>query len=158
MRIAAAQVPGIEVSDDCIYTTPNAVIMLDGASAFVPVQVPAALNAQHLGSSIQQRLASDLHADLTEVLGEAIANTADQLDLTPGHSPSSTVAIARQSEQGVDYLVLGDTQIAFPSERCRPSRPNTATAKARSARMAHGCITGRHDVQVLRAMTFTADE
>lgn len=86
MRIAAAQVPGIEVSDDCIYTTPNAVIMLDGASAFVPVQVPAALNAQHLGSSIQQRLASDLHADLTEVLGEAIANTADQLDLTPGHS------------------------------------------------------------------------
>lgn len=122
MRVAAAQLPAQDDSDDKLFTTPNAVIMLDGASAFVPVTVPASTYADRLGRSIQQRLTEHPDATLTDVLADAIADTAEALDLTPGESPSSTVAIARVRDRLVDVLALGDTQIVTPRETIRDDR------------------------------------
>lgn len=122
MRVVAAQLPPQDDSDDKLFITPNAVITLDGASAFVPVVVPASTYADHLGRSIQQRLTEQPAATLTDVLADAIATTAQALDLRPGDSPSSTVAIARIRGTLVDLLALGDTQIVTPHDTIRDDR------------------------------------
>src|SRR5436305_10708052 len=95
MQVATAQLPPMDDSADKIFVAPNAVIMLDGASAFLPVPVPASTYADQLGRRIAEALTSNPDADLTEVLARSIEATAKSLDLTPGESPTSTVTIAR---------------------------------------------------------------
>lgn len=95
-------------SDDKVFTTPDAVIMLDGASAFVPVPVPASTYADQLGRHLQDTLATQPDADLPTALAEAISNTTRTLDLHEGHSPSSTVTIVRRSGDVLELLILGD--------------------------------------------------
>lgn len=114
MHVATAQLPGIEDSDDKIYTTPNAVIMLDGASAFVPVPVAASTYAAHLGQQLRGALEAQPHAELSAVLGKAIGDTAHTLQLQPGESPSSTVTVARQTGDHIDLLMLGDNLVITP--------------------------------------------
>ncbi|MGH3908593.1 MAG: hypothetical protein ACRDTE_31070 [Pseudonocardiaceae bacterium] len=125
MRVAAAQVPGVDDSDDRIFTTANATIMLDGASAFVPVQVSAATYAEHLGQVLRAQLTAQPSAELPDVLATAIETTVRSLDLSPGQSPSSTVAIARAHGGQVDLLTLGDTQIVIPRETISDARQAT---------------------------------
>lgn len=115
MKLSTAQLPDREHSDDKVFATANAVVVLDGASAFRPIQVPASTYAERLGKHIHDLLASTPEADLRKVLREAIANTVDDLGLRAGHSPSSTVAMARLNGDQVDALVLGDTPIVLPS-------------------------------------------
>lgn len=122
MRVATAQLPDLDNSDDRIFTTANAVIVLDGASAFVPVPIPAAAYADTLGREVQQRLTDEPAAELANTLADAIAATATALDLTPGESPSATVAIARVRAGHVDVLVLGDTQVVLPDQIIRDDR------------------------------------
>lgn len=122
MRVATAELAGRGHSDDRTFTTDNAVIMLDGASAFVPVPVPAATYADTLGRKLRDRLMVEPAAELSDTLATAIAATADRLDLAPGESPSSTVAIARAHGDRFDLLVLGDTQVALPGEIIRDDR------------------------------------
>lgn len=114
MRVATAMLPGAGSSQDRIFTTPNAVIVLDGASAFVPVEVSPSTYVDTLGRFLIEGLAADPRVPLTELLAQAIERTASVLDLCPGTSPSSTVAIAREDGDGLDLLVLGDSQIATP--------------------------------------------
>lgn len=116
MRVAAAQLPAQDNSDDKLFTTPNAVTMLDGASAFIPVSVAASTYAETLGRHIQHALTERPDAELADTLAEAIDATARELALSPGESPSSTVAIARVHQDTVDLLVLGDTEIVTPHE------------------------------------------
>ncbi|WP_306999418.1 hypothetical protein [Amycolatopsis thermophila] len=116
MRVATAQLPPIEDSDDKIFTTPNAVIVLDGASAFVPVPVPASTYADELGRQIVACLTEQPDAELQGVLAEAIALTAKALELEPGRSPSSTVTMLRQTNGVVDLLSLGDSVAILPDE------------------------------------------
>ncbi len=146
MRVATAQLPDLDNSDDRTFTTDNAVIMLDGASAFVPVPVAAASYADTLGLEVQQRLTDDPAAELADTLADAITDTASALELTPGESPSATVAIARVHSGRVDLLVLGDTQVALPGEIIRDDRLGalgfTASRKYRD-RLASG--TGYDD-------------
>lgn len=115
MRSATAQLPTYADSDDKILTTDNAVIVLDGASAFRPVPVPASQYADTLGQALRAGLCRDPRGDLRELLAEAIRSTADALDLAPGDSPSSTVAIARELGDRVEALVLGDSPITTPA-------------------------------------------
>lgn len=122
MRVVAAQLPPQDDSDDKLFTTANAVVMLDGASAFVPVPVAASTYADQLGRHIQRALISKPDADLADVLADAIAATVRKLALTPGESPSSTVAIARVRKDSVDLLVLGDTEIVTPHQTVRDDR------------------------------------
>ncbi|WAL65912.1 hypothetical protein ORV05_34510 [Amycolatopsis cynarae] len=122
MKVESAQLPPFEDSDDKIFVTPNAVIMLDGASAFVPVPVPAATYAEHLGQHIAHTLTTAPEADLVEALADAIKATTDELDLTPGRSPSSTITIARERDEHLDLLVLGDNVVILPDRTITDDR------------------------------------
>ncbi|GAB3565981.1 hypothetical protein GCM10027445_12060 [Amycolatopsis endophytica] len=114
MRVATAQLPPSEDSDDKIFTTSNAVIVLDGASAFVPVPVPASTYADCLGRELVACLTAHPEADLRAVLAEAIEQSAKALELEPGKSPSSTVTMLRESNGVVDVLRLGDSVAVLP--------------------------------------------
>lgn len=114
MKTSTAQLPPYEDSDDKVLTTENAVIVLDGASAFRPVPVPASLYAHTLGRSLQRALSGDLAADLRETLADAISTTAQALELSTGDSPTSTVAIVRRLHDQVEVLVLGDSPVILP--------------------------------------------
>lgn len=116
MRIATAQLPDFDHSDDKIFTTDNALIVLDGASAFRPVEVPASQYAERLGAGIRDALTVDPGADLKEAVAQSIKSTADELQLTPEQSPTSTLAIARVYGDHVDILALGDTPVILPDE------------------------------------------
>jgi hypothetical protein len=108
MRITAAQLPP-RGGDDAIVTTGQAVIMLDGASAFTPMPVPASVYAGHLAQQLAKVMDARPEDDLRGTLADSIAATARDLDLRPGKSPSSAVIILRRTGMYVDCLVLGDS-------------------------------------------------
>ncbi|SFP35918.1 hypothetical protein SAMN05421810_102355 [Amycolatopsis arida] len=125
MRVATAQLPGgdggdggddSDDSDDRVFTTGDAVIVLDGASAFLPVPVPAATYADVLGKRLRDLLNAGPDRGLRDVLADGIAHTATVLGLSPGDSPSSTVTIVRQRDDDVDVLILGDNLVVLPDE------------------------------------------
>ncbi|MGI6873978.1 hypothetical protein [Amycolatopsis sp. 3B14] len=114
MRVTTAQLPPMEESADKIFVTPHAVILLDGASAFVPVLVPASAYADYLGRFLADALTGDPTADLQAILAEGIKATAAHYDLRAGESPSSTVTIARERDEHLDVLLLGDNTVILP--------------------------------------------
>lgn len=114
VRCASAQLPAKALSDDKVFTTPSAVLVLDGASAFRSVPVSASTYADQLGRHLAAQLTDTPDTDLRTALGEAIAQTTGDLKLRRGDSPSSTVAIVRVCADHVDGLVLGDSPIVFP--------------------------------------------
>lgn len=114
MKTSTAQLPPYEESDDKVLATENTVIVLDGASAFHPVPVPASTYADTLGRSLHRTLREDPPADLREALADAISATAHALELSARASPTSTVAIARCLEDQVEVLVLGDSPVIMP--------------------------------------------
>jgi hypothetical protein len=114
MRTATAMLPDAGSSQDRIFTTPSAVVVLDGASAFVPVEVSPSTYVDALGRFLVEGLAADPRVALSDALAQAIERSASLLELRPGASPSSTVAIARECGDNIDLLVLGDSQIATP--------------------------------------------
>jgi len=112
MRVDIAQFPEPpEEGQDRVHTAPNVVVVLDGASAFTPVPVDAGTYADELGARITGHLTDQPATDLVDVLASAIAGARDNLDLSPGKSPSSTVSIVRVGDDHVDVLVLGDSPI-----------------------------------------------
>lgn len=115
MRTAIAQLPESAKSTDKVFTTANAVVLLNGAAAFRNVPVAASLYAEHLGTALCGQLRADPAGDLQDLLREAIALIAYTLNLSPGDSPSSTVAIARAAGDHVDALALGNSPLVFPT-------------------------------------------
>lgn len=136
-----AQLPAIQASDDKIFTTANSVIMLDGASAFVPVLVPPAIYAGELGACLSRHLGQVPDGDLVELLAEAIHDVAFRLDLRPGRSPSSTVTILREHDGQLDVLLLGDNLVVMPEitiTDTRLSRLDLEPSRQYQARLARG--------------------
>jgi hypothetical protein len=120
--------------------------MLDGASAFAPVPVPASIYADHLGRHLRDALNAAPDADLRAILAAAIEQAADELRLVPGKSPSSTVTIAREVDDEVDLLVLGDNLVIVPDEVITDDRMDQLDLESRReyrARLADG--TGYDD-------------
>ncbi|WP_295126924.1 hypothetical protein [uncultured Leifsonia sp.] len=115
MRVETAMLPEARSSQDRIFVTPSAVIMLDGATAFVPAPVTPDQYVDTLGGHLVESLTTQPAIELTAALADGIAQTARELELEAGRSPSSTVAIVRQRDQSVDFLVLGDTQLVTPT-------------------------------------------
>jgi hypothetical protein len=114
VRITAAQLPEPPHGADRVVVTGNAVIVLDGASAFEPAGVPPGEYASHLGACIAAALAVAPEAPLASVLGEAITTTAAELGLgDDAGCPSSTVAMARLAGGTLDLLALGDSYIFY---------------------------------------------
>lgn len=108
VHVSTAQLPS-GGGDDAIITTGDAVIMLDGASAFIPMPVSASVYADHLGRQLARQMNARPGGDLRGILADAIATTARDLDLRAGKSPSSTVIILRYAGDYADCLVLGDS-------------------------------------------------
>lgn len=111
--VEGVQWPPRTSSQDRVFLTASAAIVLDGASAFAPVDVSVETYVDNLGELITEALRRDPFADLVEVLATAIDGTAQTLDLKVGTSPSSTVAIVRVGTANLDVLVLGDTAVHF---------------------------------------------
>lgn len=117
MRISTAQLPRPDHSQDRVFVIPNAVIMLDGASSFIPAELDPGTYADQLGTEITRSLMSAPVADLVDVLARAIAAVAQRHNLRPGESPSSTVAVLRGRPGHIDLLVLGDSPIHYGTDR-----------------------------------------
>lgn len=113
MRFATAQCPEPERSQDRVFVTEHAAIVLDGASPFIPVNVPVGTYVDTLGEQIADALREDPAGSLGDVVAEAITTATSLLDLRPGASPSSTVSILRSTGDWVDLYALGDSAIYY---------------------------------------------
>ncbi|WP_410585839.1 hypothetical protein [Amycolatopsis sp. lyj-108] len=114
VHVSVAQNPPLHDSDDKVFTTRDAVIVLDGASAHAPVPVSPSTYADTLGGHLRDRLDGDSGVDLADALADAITAATIQLSLTTGRSPSSTVTILRHRDEHVDVLMLGDNLVVLP--------------------------------------------
>jgi hypothetical protein len=113
VTVRTAERPGRpdKPSEDRIFTTDNAVIVLDGASQPEQTERNGGWLAEQLGSVLAGRLRANPTEDLAEALAWSIATVADAHGLVPGDSPSTTVAILRWSSETLDALVLCDSPI-----------------------------------------------
>ncbi|OLT44232.1 hypothetical protein BJF85_20200 [Saccharomonospora sp. CUA-673] len=89
----------------------GAVAVLDGATEQRPGLPSGGWYAERLAERLRAALVARPDAALTDVLACAIAEVAAAHDLTPGASPSSTVAIARWTSERVEALVLADSPV-----------------------------------------------
>ncbi len=111
MKVHTATLAGGSSNADRVFVTDHAVILLDGASAFAPVNVDPGEYAATLGEAIADQLATNPGQDLTQVVATAIAHASTALRLGVGPSPSSTVTILRTQADAADLYVLGDSPI-----------------------------------------------
>jgi hypothetical protein len=102
---------GSHPSEDRIFTTDHAVIVLDGASQPDPTVHDGGWLADQLGKDLAGRLHDQPGADLAQALAESIRSVAEANHLQPGISPSSTVAIVRWDTATVDVLLLCDSLV-----------------------------------------------
>lgn len=156
LRAHCAQLPAPAGSDDRAFITDNAVIVLDGASAFAPQSLPAATYSETLGRQIARRLTEHPDDPLKDCLRDSIGATAAALNLSPGPTcPSSTVAIARSSDDHIDLLCLGDSLIVHPNGRLTDDRlANLATdhRQAYRDRLSKGHGYDQTHAQLLHAL------
>ncbi|MEQ3550914.1 hypothetical protein WIS52_10555 [Pseudonocardia nematodicida] len=110
MRAATAQLAGGERNADRVLVAEDAVVVLDGATAFEPVDLDPGEYAEAIGREIVRRLPG---ATITDAVAGAIEDTADAYDLRAGQSPSSTVTVLRVREEEADLYVLGDSPIHY---------------------------------------------
>ncbi|SDZ44139.1 Protein phosphatase 2C [Amycolatopsis xylanica] len=114
-EVEVAEHPGVGLdgrlrpTEDHVLVLPHAVILLDGATQPRP-DLPtggwyAGLLIEELGRTVT------VDSDLADALARAIENVARDNGLKPRDSPSSTVAIARWTEDRIDALVLADSPI-----------------------------------------------
>lgn len=113
MKVHTATLAGGSSNADRVFVTDHAVIVLDGASAFAPVDIDPGDYANVLGEAIADQLDTDPNQDLPDVVAAAIAHASAALRLGVGPSPSSTVAILRTQADVTDLYVLGDSPIHY---------------------------------------------
>lgn len=110
MRVVTAQLAGGERSADRVFVSDDAVVVLDGATSFEPVELDPGEYADSIGREIVRRLRG---ASIPDAVSGAIASTAQTYDLAIGRSPSSTVSVLRLQDNVVDLYVLGDSSIHY---------------------------------------------
>jgi hypothetical protein len=112
-RLAVAErAAGSKPTQDRTVLLPDAVAVLDGASAPDPAERDGGWYAEQLARELAGRL-GDRRLDLTTVLADAIAALTSEFRLVPGSSPSSTVTLLRWDGTRVDGLVLGDSPLVI---------------------------------------------
>jgi hypothetical protein len=110
---------GTHPSEDRIFTTRNAVIVLDGASQPDPSLRDGGWLADQLGTNLANHLRHEPGADLARALADSIRRVAEGHHLQPGESPSTTVAIVRWDASTVHVLVLCDSPVIVADRRGR---------------------------------------
>jgi len=119
---------GNKPSEDKIFDTPGAVIVLDGESHVYDATPSGGWFAYDLGEMAAKALTATPDADLRQVLAEAIGELAVSHGVKMGHSAAS-VAMVRHHDRAVDALVLGGcTVVAMATdgtvvEAVRDDRP-----------------------------------
>ncbi|QFZ21341.1 protein phosphatase 2C domain-containing protein [Saccharothrix syringae] len=98
-------------SEDHVVVLDHAVVVLDGATNLTPGARSGGWYAGVLADELARRLGAAPGADLADVLAGAIRAVAAAEGLVPGASPSSTVAVARWTDERVDALVLADSPV-----------------------------------------------
>ncbi len=111
--IRTAELPGDpnRPSEDRIFTTPNAAIVLDGASQYFPLERSGGWIADELGRRLQKLLLKNPLRDLTDTLDQAVRELIATYDLRRGEAPSTTVNIVRSTGDELDVLVLCDSPV-----------------------------------------------
>ncbi|WP_344858022.1 protein phosphatase 2C domain-containing protein [Amycolatopsis ultiminotia] len=95
-------------------------LVLDGASAFEPVDVSTSTYVNHLANEISANLKEGPEVALAESVAAAIEETARELDLKAGNAPSSTVSLLRERDDSVDIFCLGDSAIYYGADDGEP--------------------------------------
>ena len=113
MRAIAAQLAGGERNADRVFVSDDAVVVLDGATAYEPVDLDPGAYAEFVGREIVRRLGA---APIVEAVSGAIEATVRAHDLEPGRSPSSTVSVLRVRDDEAELYVLGDSPIYYGAE------------------------------------------
>lgn len=98
-------------SEDRIFTTPNAVIVLDGATQAIPLERDGGWIADQLGRRLVDALTTDPGGELVPTLERCIAAMVTDHDLRPDTAPSTTVNIVRRNADALDVLVLCDSPV-----------------------------------------------
>jgi hypothetical protein len=89
-------------------------IVLDGATAWSPT--PGLLDAGKYAEVLAEAIASgvsDPASDTADGVADAISTVRDIHELTPGATPTSTIAIARWNREQVEVYVLGDSPVVI---------------------------------------------
>ena len=107
----AQRAAGPRPSEDRIFTTPNAVIILDGATQAIKLERNGAWIAQELGQRLADGLLDDPECELPKLLEGCIAELVDTYGLVPGQAPSTTVSIVRLANDRLDVMVLCDSPV-----------------------------------------------
>lgn len=121
MQAAFATDPGSpgKPNEDYAVCGPGWAVILDGATAPEGVDSGCVHDVpwlvRHLAADITGELATGSSLPLADILATAIVSTCRyhyaSCDLGNPDSPSSTVAILREREGALDYLVLGDSPV-----------------------------------------------
>lgn len=116
MKVHSATLAGGDNNQDRLFVTDNAVILLDGATAFEPVDIDAGHYAETLGAVIAEQLDQQPGIPIADAVAIAIQHATQKLDLIADRSPSSTVSVLRSRPTTVDLYVLGDSPIHYGAD------------------------------------------
>jgi hypothetical protein len=119
VAFATQPAPGSTVNEDAIAATDRVVVLLDGASIPQGLEIDCrhgtAWYVAQLGTELLEQLTDQPDQLLTDALASAIQAVAslhaDTCQLDHPGGPSAAVALLREADQTVDYLVLADTTI-----------------------------------------------
>lgn len=111
--VRTAEAPGdpAKPSEDRIFVTDNAVILLDGATDYEARRYSGGWIAEQVGQRLRNELIDDPGVELMKVVESVIVELVDTYDLTPGQAPSTTLALLRVHHDQVDALVIADSPI-----------------------------------------------
>lgn len=139
-RVSVGELAGDSgVSEDRVFVTTNAVIVLDGVTAVKPEAAgDGGWYADVLGRRLVELLNADPRGDLRDLLEKGIADVVAAHNLVSGRSPACTVAMLRWSDDAVDAVVLGDSPIVVferngSHEALRDHRHDTVVDQVRRA-------------------------
>lgn len=129
MRVTMATSPAKpgQPNEDFTATTPNGVVLLDGAGLSGTTSRCShgvAWYTRQLGGALLAGLAEGSDQELSAILAEAISQTAalhhDTCQLDDPGTPSATVIMLRRNRDQLDYLVLADSVLVLDQADAAP--------------------------------------
>lgn len=117
---ATQAAPDAPANEDCVVTGPDFAVVLDGATTAPGIDTGCIHDVPWLVARLAGELARLLLTE-SESLPDTLAAAIDggmklhagTCDLTNPDSPASTVAIIRERNETVDYLVLSDSPVVL---------------------------------------------